>query len=318
MNWIKIIIITTNAGIDPVSNCLDELGINGIEIADKDDFYNFLENNKKYWNYVDDELKKLKEADTSITLYVSDDSDGEDKLLEIRESIDNLKVIDTENIFGALKIITSNVKDEDWSENWKQYFKPIEIGDKILIQPEWQPIEETDRTVFKVNPGMSFGTGSHDSTRFCIEEIADNLKSGDTILDLGCGSGILSIIGLLLGASDATAVDIDEDAVEVAYANLELNGLNKENYHVSSGDVIYDLNVRNSFVKYDIVVANIVADVIIVISPFIRGFMKEDAMFICSGIINERADDVKNALISAGLNIKNTKQSDEWTAFTCD
>lgn len=318
MDWIKISIITTNAGIDAVSNCLSELGLDGIEIADKDDFVEFLENNRKYWDYVDEELERLKEADTKITVYVSNDDEGKQQLAEVKKRINDLKSCDKEKMFGTLSIITANVKDEDWSENWKQYFKPLKIGEKILIQPEWQPIEETDRIVFKVNPGMTFGTGSHDSTKFCIEEISDNLKFGDTLLDLGCGSGILSIIGLLLGASDCTAVDIDPNAVDVAYANLELNGLDRAHYHVSSGDVIADSGLRNSFKKYDIVVANIVADVIIALSPFVRGFMKEGGLFICSGIINDRADEVKNALQSAGLNIKNIKQSDEWTAYSCD
>lgn len=318
MNWIKTSIITTNAGIDIVCNMLNELGIDGMEIMDKDDFREFLENNRKYWDYVDEELERLKEADTKITVYLSDDEAGEAALESIRANVSELKNRDKEGICGALKIITANVKDEDWSENWKQYFKPLKIGEKILIQPEWQPLEnETDRTVFKVNPGMTFGTGSHDSTKFCIEEIEKNLNTGDTLLDLGCGSGILSIIALLLGASDCTAVDIDENAVDVAYSNLELNGLDKENYHVSSGDVIEDEEVRQRFNKYDIVVANIVADVIISLSPYIRGFMKENAIFICSGIINERADEVKKALENQGLTVVNTKQSDEWTAYTC-
>lgn len=318
MNWIKISIITTNSGIDAVCNRLSELGIDGAEIMDKDDFKQFLENNRKYWDYVDEELERLKEADTKITVYVSDDAEGERLLAEIQSSISEMKRNDENGMLGTLNILTANVKDEDWSENWKQYFKPLKIGKKVLIQPEWQPLEEaTDRTVFKVNPGMTFGTGSHDSTRFCIEEIEENLKNGDTLLDLGCGSGILSIIALLLGASDCTAVDIDENAVDVAYANLELNGLDKTKYHVSSGDVIEDAEVRARFGKYDIVVANIVADVIKALCPYIKGFMKENAVFICSGIINERAEEVKSALEDAGLSIIQTKQSNEWTAYTC-
>ncbi len=318
MDWIKISIITTNKGIDPVSSCLSDLGIDGIEILDKDDFKEFLENNRKYWDYVDEELEKLKEADTKITVYVSDDEDGKALLGEIQKNISEMKKADTDGVLGSLNILTANVRDEDWSENWKQYFKPLKIGDKVLIQPEWQPLEgETNRIVFKVNPGMTFGTGSHDSTRFCIEEIESNLKKGDTLLDLGCGSGILSIIALLLGASDCTAVDIDPNAVDVAYSNLELNGLDRARYHVSSGDIIASGEVRARFGKYDVVVANIVADVIIALSPYVRGFMKENGTFICSGIINERAAEVRQALEENGLEIVKTKRSDEWTAYTC-
>ncbi len=318
MDWIKISIITTNEGIDPICSRLSDFGIDGVEILDKDDFKEFLENNRKYWDYVDEELEKLKEADTKLTVYVSDDEDGKSKLEEIKISISEMKKSDTEGVFGTLNILTANVKDEDWSENWKQYFKPLEIGKKVLIQPEWQPLEgETDRIVFKVNPGMTFGTGSHDSTRFCIEEIEKNLNAGDTLLDLGCGSGILSVIALLLGASDCTAVDIDPNAVDVAYSNLELNGLDRANYHVSAGDIISNADVRARFGKYDVVVANIVADVIIALSPYVRGFMNDNAVFICSGIINERAEEVKLALEEAGLKVDEIKRSDEWTAYTC-
>lgn len=317
MDWIKVSVITTNAGIDVVCNFMEELGIDGAEIMDKDDFKEFLENNRKYWDYVDDELERLKEADTKITVYVSDDAEGGRLLESIKTGIAKLKADDCGGELGALNILTANVKDEDWSENWKQYFKPLKIGKRVLIQPEWQPLDEpTDRTVFKVNPGMTFGTGSHDSTRFCIEEIEESLTPDCTMLDLGCGSGILSIIALLLGASECTAVDIDPNAVDVAYANLELNGLDRSRYHVSYGDIIASEEVRARFGKYDIVAANIVADVIIALSPYVRGFMNDGGTFICSGIINERADEVKNALEAAGLNVIRTKQSDEWTAYT--
>lgn len=318
MNWIKINIITTSAGIDPVCSALGDLGITGVEISDKDDFKKFLENNKKYWDYVDEELEKLKTADTKITAYVADDSDGLLTLSEIEKSISEMKSADAEEKFGALKIVTARVKDEDWTENWKQYFKPLEIGEKVLVQPEWLPLEsETERVVFRVNPGMTFGTGSHDSTRFCIEEIEKHIKPGDLMLDLGCGSGILSIIALLLGAAHCDAVDIDPAAVDVAHSNLELNGLSRERLDVFCGDIISSPSVRARFGKYDLVAANIVADVIIALAPHVRGFMKDGAAFVCSGIINERAAEVSKALEKSGLEIINEKRSDEWTAFTC-
>ncbi len=318
MEWIKVTITTTAMGIDPVSGRLLDLGINGIEISDKDDFKEFLEQNRKYWDYVDEELEKLKEADTTISLYLSDGTAGFEQLAAVKTSMQELKNLDRDNSFGTLDVVTDKVKDEDWSEIWKQYFHPIPVGEKVLIRPAWEEVENADgRVVFTVNPGMSFGTGSHPSTRFCIEELEKYIEEGDSILDLGCGSGILSIIGLLLGAKDAVAVDIDPNAIDVAYRNLALNNLPKERYTAMSGDVISDENLRNSFCKYEVVLANIVADVIIALSKYVRAFMKENGVFICSGIILERVDEVKTALTDAGLIIQDIRHDDDWAVITC-
>lgn len=319
MNWIQVKIITTADGIEPVTGMLYDLGISGAEISDKDDFREFLENNRKYWDYVDEELEGLKNADTSITVYLSDDCEGEEKLSCIKNELMKIKQ-DEPKAYGSLEIIEKKVKDEDWSENWKQYFKPIKAGKKILIVPEWEEIPETDRTVFRINPGMSFGTGSHESTRMCIEELEKAVESGCRVLDLGCGSGILSVIALLLGAESVTAVDIDADAVDVSYSNLKLNGLSEDRLFGIAGDITEDLTLRRkiSEQKYDVVVANIVADVIIALSDFVCEFMKADAIFICSGIINERCEEVEEKLKRSGLNILNVRRDGEWSAITCD
>ena len=213
-----------------------------------------------------------------------------------------------------------NMKDEDWSENWKQFFKPLEIGKRVLVVPEWEEnIPESDRIKFLINPGLSFGTGSHESTKMCIEEIEKHVKDGDKILDLGCGSGILSVIALLLGAGDATAVDIDPMAVEVAYSNLKLNNLSEDIYHGFAGDITTDTELCNKLAaeKSDIVLANIVADVIIALSGYVKDFMKPDGVFICSGIIIERKDEVVSALENAGLKIKEVRTMGEWAAAVC-
>lgn len=318
MDWIKVTITTTAEGIDPISGRLLDLGINGIEITDKDDFTEFLEENRKYWDYVDEELERLKDADTTITLYLSDGASGLEQLSAVRSSMAELKAMDEKGSFGTLSVTTDHVKDEDWSEIWKQYFHPIPVGEKVLIQPAWEDVSDTgNRTVFTVNPGMSFGTGSHPSTRFCIEEIEKYLQPEDTVLDLGCGSGILSIIALLLGAKDAVAIDIDPNAVDVAYSNLALNNLPKENYHAFPGDILTDRALRESLGTYDVVIANIVADVIIGLSSFVRQFMKENATFICSGIILERLDEVTLALEQAGLHIIEIRKDKDWAAVTC-
>ncbi len=318
MDWIKATITTTSEGIDPVSGRLLELGISGIEIADKNDFTEFLENNRKYWDYVDEELERLKDADTTITFYLSCGAAGIEQLNAVKASMKALAAMDTDKVYGSLEIKSENVADEDWSEIWKQYFHPISVGKNILIQPAWEKTDAPqDKCVFTVNPGMSFGTGSHPSTRFCLEEIEKYIKDGDSVLDLGCGSGILSITALLLGAKSAVAVDIDSNATDVAYDNLALNHLSKDLYTTYTGDITSDADLRGKLGRHDIVIANIVADVIIALAPYVRSFMKDGAVFICSGIILERLDEVKSALTENGLKIKEIKNDDDWAAITC-
>ncbi len=317
MNWIELKITTTAQGIEPVTGVLYDMGITQIEISDKDDFKEFLENNRKYWDYVDEELEKLKTADSCITLYFGDDAEGKDELEKVKSTLSEAsKLCPDLNLLG---LHTKSVKDEDWSENWKQFFKPLEIGEKVLIVPEWESVPDSRRTKFVINPGCSFGTGSHESTRMCIEEIENHLTNGDLVLDLGCGSGILSVIALLLGAKEATAVDIDPMAVETAYSNLALNNLPKEIYHGYAGDITTDQELCQTLAKnkYDIVLANIVADVIINLSVFAKDFMKPDGVFICSGIIIERKDEVRTALENAGFKIKTQRIMGEWAAFVC-
>lgn len=315
MNWIELKITVERAAIDKVSAELYDMGITGIEISDKDDFKEFLENNRKYWDYVDEELEKLKSAPSQITIYFEDDQDGKDRLTFVKESLLKLSKKDPE--VGEILYDEKAVKDEDWSENWKQFFKPLEIGEKVLIVPEWEAAPETDRTKFVINPGCSFGTGSHESTRMCIEFVEKYLKEEDSVLDLGCGSGILSVIALLLGAKDASAVDIDPMAVETAYQNLALNNLSRDIYKGYAGDITEDeaLLAELSKKKYDIVLANIVADVIINLSTYVKNFMTPDGVFICSGIIIERKDEVKKALEVAGLEMVEEKVMGEWAAF---
>lgn len=310
MNWTELKITTTAEEIDPICGILYDLGITGVEISDKDDFKEFLENNRKYWDYVDEELEKLKTADSCITVYFGDDAEGEESM---RQAIDAVSALNLEKTAFHQKA----VKDEDWSENWKQYFKPLEVGEKVLIVPEWEDVPESDRVKFIINPGMSFGTGSHESTRMCIEEMEKHLEKGDKILDLGCGSGILSVIGLLLGASSAAAVDIDPMAVETAYSNLELNKLPREIYHGFAGDITSDRELCRKLAenKYEIVLANIVADVIISLSGYVKDFLKDDGVFICSGIIIERKDEVKAQLEKMGLKIICERIMGEWACF---
>ena len=312
MNWIKVSIETIKDGVDIVSSMLDDFGISGVEIADKEDFKEFLENNRKYWDYVDEELEALKDKETTVTFYLSEDD--EKKLEEIKEAVDFLKTAES---IGSLNIITENVKDEDWSENWKKYFKPIEIGENILVCPQWEEVPETDRKVLMINSGMSFGTGTHESTRMCMEELEKSVQCGMTVTDLGCGSGILSVLALILGAEKVRAVDIDAEAVKVTYSNLLLNNFDDEKLSGYAGDITTDEELCKvlSENKADVVVANIVADVIIMLSKYVKAFMKEDGLFICSGIIKERTDEVKDAILNQGFTVKDVRTEGEWSVI---
>ena len=210
--------------------------------------------------------------------------------------------------------------EQDWANNWRKYFHPMEIGEKIMIKPEWEELTEpTDRIVFNIEPGMSFGTGSHYTTQLCLETLEKCIKKGDKMLDLGCGSGILSIIALMLGADEAVAVDIDPNAVDTAYQNAERNGIDKSRYTVISGNVVTDKDVQAEISKnkYNVVCANIVADVIIGLAPVVRQYMADGAVFITSGIIEDRTDDVTAALTENGFVITDIKRRKDWASVVC-
>ncbi|MDD6483308.1 MAG: 50S ribosomal protein L11 methyltransferase [Clostridiales bacterium] len=319
MDWIKVTIYTSSEGIEPVSGRLYDTGITGIEIEDEQDFKDFLENNHQYWDYVDEELIRQKEGETRVSAYVSDNAAGHETLKEIRRTIAELKSLDTDGAFGRLEVELDNMHEDDWANNWKKYFHPMEIGEKILIKPEWEEYKEpTDRIIFNINPGMTFGTGSHYTTQLCIEELEKYIRPGSRMLDLGCGSGILSIISLMLGAGEAAAVDIDPNAVDIAYRNAEMNGVGREHYKVYAGNIVTDKAVQKAlFGKYDVICANIVADVIIALAPIVREYMAEDAVFITSGIIEDRADEVFRVLSQNGFEVIGKKQRKDWVAIVC-
>ncbi len=317
MDWLQVCIYTTTEGIETVSAKLMELGISGIEIEDEKDFKNFLKNNRQYWDYVDDDLIRAKEGETCIKTYVEEDDS--DTLQNIKTAMAELKMQDNDGILGRLEILLNHLKEEDWSNTWKNYFHTMEIGDSLIVKPYWEEIEKTDKKVFEINPGLTFGTGSHHTTKLCLLDIQKYVKDGDTVLDLGCGSGILSIVSLMYGAKCATAVDIDENSLETAYDNLSRNGISKDRYNVLIGNILSDKALQNkiSSEKYDVILANIVADVIISALPVVKASLKPGGVFITSGIIEDRIDDVKNALLNAGFKIVSENRSADWAEFNC-
>jgi len=318
MDWIEASIETTPAGIDYVCAKIIALGIEGMQIEDYDDFREFLENNRKYWDYVDETLVESKKAPTAVKVYLSDNPSGRDTLAALKAEISSLLSLFPEVDLGTLRISLKTVNSGDWENSWKQYYKPTPIGEKLLIVPEWEPIPETDRAVFVNNPGMSFGTGTHASTRLALEALEKHIRMGDAILDLGCGSGILSICGLLMGAKYADAVDIDPNAVDISVRNAELNGITPDRFRAYVGDILSDEALAKQFAagKYQIILANIIADVIIQLPGFVLPALSKNGIFISSGIIEPRLDDVVNALKNSGMEIIDVSLSEGWASVT--
>lgn len=316
MNWLQISIETTPEGIDKVCDALTKVGIEGFEIEDKDDFNTFLDENKQFWDYVDEDLYNERQGPTKVKTYIEEDEKASEILLSVKEALDNIKCDE----FGSLEMTVKNLAQEDWENNWRQYFKPLYVGDNIIIKPHWEEVDDAEgKLVFEIDPGMTFGSGQHETTRMCVEALEKCVKKGDRVADLGCGSGILSVISLLLGAEFAYAVDIDPNCEKIAYENAALNNVSRDIYTVECGNVLTDKSLcdRLSNEKYDIVVANIVADVIIPLSEKTRSFMKEGGYFICSGIIDFRMEEVQAALLKNGFEIVEVKHDGDWYAFVC-
>lgn len=320
MEWTEVKIYTTTEGIEPVTAALLETGVTGIQVEDDNELKDFLNTSSQYWDYVDEELLNKPEGETKITVYVSGNPYGEEILLHIKEAVSRLKSMDLGIDMGRLEIETiSNLNDEEWLNKWKDYYKPFKIGNRILIKPVWEEVENHEgRVVFNINPGHVFGTGLHQTTQLCMLELEKYVNENSVVADLGCGSGILSIVALLLGAKSAFAVDIDANAIKTAYENAELSGVDKTKYYVTSGNVIDDKKLQDEigYDKYDIVVANIIADVICAISPVVPKQLKKGGVFIASGIIKDRADDVYKALDRCGLKVLSTNAKDEWMCIT--
>ena len=314
MQWIEVTVHTASGAIDLVADRLTVLGFDSFIIDDAADFQDFLENNRQYWDYVDDALAKKMQGVSQIRLYLADGPDAMEQIAMLKQQLTLLRTQNPSVEFGSLDVKLENVKDEDWENNWKQYYKPLAIGEKLLVVPEWlHPENPEGRIEVLLDPGMIFGTGAHASTQMCMIELEHAIQGGERVLDLGSGSGILSITALLLGAAHATGVDIDPKAEGIARQNAAINALHADRFTAVTGDVIADKAMMERLGSgYDIVLANIVADVIIPLAPVVPNFLKPDSVFICSGILETRLTEVQAALEHAGMQILVAHQQDDW------
>jgi len=316
MKWLEIHIDTNHAGLDSLVAFLSSQGIDSVVIDDETDFHDFLENNRQYWDYVDEDLEKQMQGKSRVTFYLEDSEAGYAQMGSLRIALAQYKK--THSGHGTLLMTLENLQDSDWENNWKQYYKPMEIGERLIVIPEWLQAETHGRVPLILNPGLTFGTGSHATTRLCLKALEKTVKDGDRALDLGCGSGILSIAALKLGAQTAFACDIDEKCKTVAYENAELNGIDPAVYQVEIGDILTNRRLREKIgTGYQVVLANIVADVIIALAPAVRPLLAEDGVFICSGIIDDRAEEVAQKLKEAGLSIQETHSAEGWFCYVC-
>ena len=303
MRWIEVSIDTPEQEIDRRCEELSALGAEGFVIENEADFKNFLENNRQYWDYVDEELEQSYQGLSRIKLYLSDDEDGHRILEDIRR---------------RFKAETAFVEDSDWENNWREYYKPIPVGEKLLVVPEWEEADCGDRVPLRLDPGLIFGTGSHATTRMCLAALEKYVQPDRSFLDLGCGSGILGIGALVLGAERCAGCDIDPKAPDVAMANAALNGIGEDRFKVYAGDIIGDASLRRFMGSgYDVVLANIVSDVIIPLSPYVHDFLKPGGVYICSGIIEGRQDEVRAVIERCGFEILAHHQLEEWHCFEC-
>lgn len=316
MDWLELHLDTSPVGIEPMSALLEQQGVEGLIIEDETDFHDFLENNHQYWDYVDEDLMAQKKGVSRITFYLAPDEEGLNTVANIRIAMAAVKEQHPE--YAPMLLTMENVSDSDWENNWQQFYKPMEIGERLLVIPEWEKCDPKGRVTVTLNPGLTFGTGSHATTRLCLRTLDKLVQGGEKVLDLGCGSGILSIAALRLGAKSAFACDIDDKCVDVAYENAALNGIGKDTYTVRWGNVLSDKQLRREMGGgYDIVVANIVADVIIALSTEVRPYLKEGGYFLTSGIIDDRAEEVAAALRSAGWEILESNSNEGWYSFLC-
>ena len=322
MKYYELCITTKPEALEDLEARLVALDVPGFQIDDEEEFRTFLEENRKYWDYVDDELLKEMEGKCQIKVYLPCDEQGKQLKESVEENLPILKKDRPDIDFGPLKITTVIRDEEDWQGAWKQYYKPIKTGEKLLIVPEWELNDTIDfegRTVLVSNPGMAFGTGTHATTRLCLEILEDFAPQADHMLDLGCGSGILSIAALLLGTKEAIGIDIDQAAADTAMKNAEMNGV-QDRYTTYNGDVLSDESMIQMLRKnqYDLITANIVADVIIPMTPMASSLLKDGGKYIVSGIIDYREKDVLKALKDSGMSILKICRDHGWVAILAE
>ena len=324
MKYLELVIHTTEEGLEPVEACLMEMGFTDMVVNDPSDLQDLMNKKHDYdWDYIGDEVFGLAEEEPTVTLYFDGEETGNGYQLaqEVDLAIEGLRQAmmngeyGEDADFGPLTVTTSLHDDSEWKDNWKEYFKPSRVSGRILVCPTWEEYELSAEEkaagvrILRIDPGMAFGTGTHETTSLCLKAMEKYLAPGMSVLDVGCGSGILAIAADLLGAGDVLGIEIDPVAVDVARENLELNGCG-ENVRVIEGDLTKGVDY-----KAELVVANLMADLVEMLSPDVRRHMKPGAKYISSGIIDEKLEEVAEAVKACGFEIEEIKEDGMWRAI---
>lgn len=305
MDWLELTVRTNTAGADMVSELLMRFGAAGTAIQDRQDAV-LSPDEISRWDVADPEIALAMDEDVLVRAYLPEDVANPERVRAIREALAQPCGFDA----GKLTLSIENVREEDWAENWKQYYKPFRVGRHLVVKPVWEGFSPSEGDcVIELDPGMAFGNGTHETTHLCLALLEEMVKPGDVVLDVGTGSGILAIAAGRLGASKALGVDLDPVAVRVAKVNIERNDVT-DHVEARVGNLLDGVDLRA-----DIVVANIIADAIILLSGAAARHLKPGGAFVCSGIIREREQDVRAALEKAGLSVSRAECKGEWVAI---
>ena len=317
MKYLEIGIETQRAGIELILSALVNLDITDAVVEDPADIDDLLKKEKGYeWDYIDDSVLELKNETPKVTVYLNDDEEGRAKAQEVCAAMQELKEQAVGGAYGdgidlgTLKTEIRCEDDSEWKDNWKAYFKPAKVSKSIVVKPTWEPYEAKDgEKVIEIDPGMAFGTGTHETTSLCIRLMEEYLKPGEKVLDVGCGSGILSIAGALLGASEVLGVEIDPDAVAIARENIALNHVQQ----VASAQ--YGNLTKGIDFKADVIVANLMADLVVMLSQDVAKHLLPGGRYISSGILVEKMPEVVDAMRALGFAILEVKEDGMWCAI---
>lgn len=319
MQWIELTVTTASGGIELLCAALTEHGFDSFVVEDGREFDEFLEDSKEYWDYVDEALSEKMQTLSQVRLYLAEET-AEGDLLRLRELLASLPVQYPGCDFGPLTIALDKIPDEDWANSWKANYRPLPVGEKLLVVPQWMSVpDDESRLPVILDLGLTFGTGEHDSTQMCMRALERLIHGGERVADLGSGSGILSVCALRLGAGSAVGIDIDPAAEHIATANAEANGLG-ERFTARTGDVTADEELMNflALTGFDIVCANIVAGVIVRLAPFVPRLLRPNGRFLCSGILREREEEVRRALEDAGLRVVGCERTEQWCCLLAE